>query len=807
MMINLSPANRFFKYIQDAAKLKLEIVCAEKDQAFINSGGTIHYATDTNIVKLYMNPNDVGATRGKRTGYGVVFFDDPDDSAISIASALSQYIFFELTSHAPLLLLQGHDAETRGIYERVTAQSSNLEETAKKELDEKRSKILESLGSLSPTDINSATNEFKSLAPSVYEYLYDESGPRHEWLRIGELLRSNRISRLESFPTMAWSNNPTEAKALAECVTTLHNGKGQWRSLYLAAIWRGLIEKEKSAARQEHRIRSDYTALAMLQHLNEKLEKLNHRVVLITGDSSIHRAASNQLLGENSETFADRYIRSPRAFITSPSVILPREEFTSPRNIKPNFVEGWLDSLLARFGNDVSSDISSMRSIIADEKSISCEEIRKRISQILDSDPNAVSKIQETWTAHTRNTIERHSASSQLSLRSLKAVLGGAIESETSNILSKIDEILKKETDKSWDIFFDTLVETGFELITLPENDWLRTRYPPPINFESFTNTKQFIRKLVDLKPADKSGIGLDEDLKKIDSEDQTGYSKTLAYAFLFADRNRWHVADQLASRAIDIARRIGIKDNSSENDRAYEESNITGREAYYFKSISTRILARRSSDLHKAKEAIINATAAWEMDISKRPNLGIKRTKFDAEICAIKVQNFLFEKSENPNLETPKEGKKLKIMFSCLSEVWDEIDSDGDPWVTLITKRNVLTNIFMVLALIEKSDFEIPIEPAEIEEFRRHFKNNYSKQKMSDGTLLPITFLVESVFIYAQSADKGLTYIEQANLLNQIKIVKRKLALSTHKVSVSPYDRWRYKLLFDLAEKNIVAA
>ena len=67
--MNSSSLSNAYNYIQGAAKLRLRLEPWITDQEFTSNGGIIYYAVDTDVIKVFLNPN-------KDISYASVFIDD-----------------------------------------------------------------------------------------------------------------------------------------------------------------------------------------------------------------------------------------------------------------------------------------------------------------------------------------------------------------------------------------------------------------------------------------------------------------------------------------------------------------------------------------------------------------------------------------------------------------------------------------------------------------------------------------------------------------------------------------------------------
>ena len=88
--MNDTTLSQEFKYIRDAAKLRLQLEPWRTDKKFGGQEDGIFYAVDTDVVKLFSDP--AGLSK-----YANVFPDDDEYIREILAWALGQFIFFRLT--------------------------------------------------------------------------------------------------------------------------------------------------------------------------------------------------------------------------------------------------------------------------------------------------------------------------------------------------------------------------------------------------------------------------------------------------------------------------------------------------------------------------------------------------------------------------------------------------------------------------------------------------------------------------------------------------------------------------------------
>lgn len=158
--------DRLVGYIRSAARLRSEILPFAKDHKRKADGITVHYAFDTNVLKLFVNPSRMGPRSEEGGGgYGVIFDDDDDDSARALGAAISRFAFYRLIGERPLLLLPGHDVEARIIYDAILGRTGRARSRADKQRETLKSN-LEQLGSI--VEIEDRIKWVETHAPAFF---------------------------------------------------------------------------------------------------------------------------------------------------------------------------------------------------------------------------------------------------------------------------------------------------------------------------------------------------------------------------------------------------------------------------------------------------------------------------------------------------------------------------------------------------------------------------------------------------------------------------------------------------------------
>ena len=97
-----------FKYIEDAANRRIGLEPWYIDKEYKENGGHIYYAVDTDVVKLFSDPEN-------NSQYTIFFSSDDLSIRRVLAWALGRYIFYRLTKEQPLLVIPPHHQEIESV--------------------------------------------------------------------------------------------------------------------------------------------------------------------------------------------------------------------------------------------------------------------------------------------------------------------------------------------------------------------------------------------------------------------------------------------------------------------------------------------------------------------------------------------------------------------------------------------------------------------------------------------------------------------------------------------------------------------
>ncbi len=794
----MSAVDELVTYVTAGARLRSELAPFEADFALHQEGGKVFYAVDTNIIWFYLNPGYYGPKRDGIGGYAHVFPGDDDERvrvAEALAAALSRYIIHHLNRfpsngsyvEAPLLLLDGHDAEVRATYDRLVTGVNRQSKTKLVHV----ARLKEALLALERVDEKEEqADQIRSSAQYIIEWLYLDTSELAQAKRISGLLTRGRLARLpaaaERVIGIVGERNRREiSKAFnppADLIDRLWEGK-------LRQDWDQRLRKRKRADR-ELNLRADSHALARLEALNTALAPLKIRVCLITGDRSMIDAASAHRAENQEQTFLEMYIRHPRAFLAARQVLMPAvqdKDYAEDLGL----VSSWLDTLLARFSSDDRPSLKQLSQITSGKL-----ELRPKAERVLELDPQAIGTLKADWARHTLAVRDEHAASSALAQEEIRRVVGKQAYSELHGILDSVEEALSSASDDTWDSYYLALVRTGFDLVQAGggEPRKRRRRNAPPINFETFTEAKEFVRAIVAARGENPFAADeIERRLRLIECQGG-GYAVLLAYAVLFADSGRWHVALLTAQRAIAVAElydqgRISL--SGDENlDKAIRDK-ISGREAFFFAAVAQRMTARDADDLDKAECFLAEARKALERDNRRRDAPADSMLRFDSEGLALALTRYLFRRFSKGNQDSSYlSGEPRRLREEALRKA-NEAALITDDWARRLVERNSLTNVFTCLAFEDPDAAPRDDDPA-ISNAASRLVQMLKDDKSAPKPDVPVTELVAIVGMYAEAAYLPLDRQRRRQLRNGL-LAFEESCKSEQADLIMPYDFDRY--------------
>ena len=749
-------------YIIDAAHQRRLMKPWLNDQQFIKGGGKVAYAVDTDVIMLFTNPVEESIPQEHRSfGYATIFRNDDATLSIAFGQSLAEHIFTKLgPDGGPLMVMPSLEAEIGRVFAAVARDASNSENAARKEVAELRETIEE----LQPFEKqpDRLVEELKKRAPELAKILHGVLGPNARLNRFGRLFSDERIAGLDF---LAERNEWYDAE-LRKLFPAIASIPDLYRLNQLTDDWLKALKETKNRKTYKNRVEDDAQALARLQWMNEKIDSKRFRIVFITGDEAISKAAARS--GETgSGNFRDLYIRNPRAFMADSRVLFPWAD-DDRRTYDLTRGRGFKEKSAPTSACDRQTrDLTELFELFLGELPLD--------NRPLKLSPDMVTDFREKWEDFTSDVAAR---AIPLDLTAQDLGIDGDVVDNITKIMDKVEKVLDKRIDEAWTACFNgTAQSSGFHVLSSER----RPRNAPPLYFDRFKQTTIFVRNLLSTT----GKINLEEYQESLDmlgKEDAgIGYLFNLAFAILFASRGRWSLTAILADRALQK-----VKES--------DDKQLSGREAYYLKAITLRHTARKAADLGKIDDLIHSALACLEEDKKNHEDLKVLPIRFEIERTSAKLALSLFDifcdPISNDNLPSLKE---IQAAFQGYFEKLSDVKSQMDSWIYLNIERNLLTNIFMT-ALLRVFKNEESVDTAKMASLFKRFESNVDD---NNSQKIGLSYLVNVV----HSVSKICLGHGNREFIQKTRGLLSDDAISN--ASVMPYDKQRFEFLRGIVEKR----
>lgn len=759
-------------YILDAAHQRQLMEPWFNDQQFIEDGGKVAYAVDTDVITLFTNPAKQSIPQQHRSfGYATIFRDD-DKLSIAIGQALAEHIFTKLApGGGPLMVMPSLEAEIGRVFAAVARDARRSENAARDQVV----KLREELGPFmdQPEEL---AEQLKTHAPELADILRGARGPNAVLNRFGRLFSEERIAGLDFLAERnEWYD--TELRALFPAIAKIPD---LYQLNRLTDDWRETLKKTKAPKKIEDRVEDDAQALARLQWMNEKIDSERFRIVFITGDEAISEAAAERPGGTESENFRDLYIRDPRAFMADNRVLFPWDDSKRRTHDLTEFLDLFLADVIDRSPRDKRLGAARHDGVLEESEDSLIDINTYRTA--LKRSPNMVTDFREKWKDFTRDVSAR-AISHDFTDRDL--AIDADVAGDIEKMIDKVEQVPERRIDEAWSACFDTATRSGFILSSaskgnLASESKLRPRNAPPLYFDRFEETTKFVRALLFT-----TGKGNPQEyqnsLNMLKKEDEgTGYLFNLAFAMLFASMGRWPLTAILADRALQKVQESG-------------DERFSGREAYYLKAITLRHTARKADDLKKIDGLIKKALACLKEDKKNHKGLKVLPIRFEIERTSAELALSLFaiflQSGSHNNFRSLGE---IQTTFQGYLKLSDDEKSRMDRWIYLNIKRKLLANIFMT-TLLRVFKNEESVNPEAMTPLFNRFElniNDDSLQKIGISYLVRVVYSVSKIWL--RRGTKTFAR-ETIALLSDQAIVD---------ASVMPYDKQRFKFLRDIVKR-----
>lgn len=726
---------------------------------------TVLHAVDVDVVKLFTDPFEVAVRNERRHyGYGEVFPDEGKDNAIGVGRVLAHFIFYQLGGKyppPPLLLLPPIDQELREVFRGVMRDAMLEGNKAREQVAEvqKLSAQLENI-----EDRDEQVSLLVEAAPDLFRFLAGTRGMCAEMERFSRLVGNKRIAPLDQALDQHLGSIDTWQQAFQPPTNLADRIQFVARSRF----WFDEIMK-KPRAKSASRVQDDALMLTRLEWINKQLPD-NVRLVLITGDQTIHEAAQAYIPENKKLCFADLWLRHPRSYLAEPEVLSPETQ-AGKIEAETDFIK-WLDTFLGKLELSGSDYRGALGKLLADP----LEELEGKALNVLNSHPKVLEEFKQRWSTYTRVALLNH----KFVGTSEPANSGGneqvaQLAAKTLGHLEVVEQVLDNEISEKWVAVFNSAIEAGFLFV---RQEGKRSRNPPVLYFESLPQARKFVRKVLE---ADTQNEITDfvKDVNELRIEEKSEYTYTLAFGMLFAAQGSWSVAAILAERALDLVKKV------------QDGSLITGREAHYLQAVARRHKIRKLADLEKIAISLNNAQACLDEERQTRQQHLDGDYRFASERVALNVTYRLFERFSNKSIQddVPTLDQieiSIKGLIEKNADRWLQSNDEPKKWVARNVERKLLVNLFMVSLLHADGTQPFP------EALRTYFKL-FKQSVECNQNPIPKTFYVESLYLVYQWWQEN-DALEKKKLR---KMIQNYLADNQiQEKSIMPYDIARFTYL-----------
>ena len=499
-----------FANIQSIRDLRFILQSWTEDEKYIRDGGKIYYAIDSDIIKMYSNPDEVYR-------YVKVLSTDDDESLKLLSRSLSNFMFNE--SRYTYLSIKPHYNELFRIIYAIWSESPKDINNFLKQINDIKYQI--NSGS---TDIDGVYAVLEKNTEILIRYLMDEDvGSIAELEKINYLLRSKLINIYDYeesvgeekwlFPELYDQLNITDKQKLID-------GCDKWFKLLMSFTPNTLPVSDDKIEKYRYNIFVDAEVLTRIEYINQMIQSTNRKLVLITGDLKIHKAAKK-------ENF--KYIRDPKMFFASPSF------FKGDKKIfkNQNRLFDWIETSL--LGDAEDNDGKALEKFIKENN----ETISANILE-----------FKTTWDMYVRRNLLDYGFRGN-NKKNVKDFIA-------NHSYEEIYALINKKVISSWYDSWELSLRFGtWAIANLEENkpqigNILPKRGLPALKLTfSATNTKleQLYKTL-----SHKTLLDRLTTFAELKNEDKTDYGVFLLYALAFGSAGKWPVSYILAKIALNTA-------------------------------------------------------------------------------------------------------------------------------------------------------------------------------------------------------------------------------------------------------------
>lgn len=740
------------------------------DQEFAIQGGTIFYAVDTDVVKLFSDPAD-------KLDYAAIFPDDEEQTRGIMARALGQFIFFRLTKNQPLFVIPPHDYEMDRVFTWIARHAAR--ERKKTAYD--WPKLEKHLNEYKLTkNMDALLHSLKKEPLDLIRFVYGEGvGYIAELSRINELLKKGRLLHIERYVDRR--NGKPWTLPLLHDETDTEDYDILKR---LSKSWFDRLKKEDQG-KNDQAIKDDADVMARLEWSNRELELEGgkKRLVLISGALYLHRGAAKYRWSNNNQTFADLFIRHPKVFLAAPDFLTAQGMNEKELSMEPKLSPlRWLDVFLARFETKLLDYDYVTSTSLLKVLALNNEQGIELADKLLEKDPDVIVKLKQK----SKQFVD--CAGVEYGLSSQRKPLEKIVTIITEDSLKELREKVNRQAIKVLRNFWEVTTVAGFWFAynldldqrqgVLDTKQDLPKRGVPTLRFtlEPAATRAKILYRTLRHEEITQRKVTFNT------SEDPSGYTEFLLYALAFGAAGRWNAALALSEFALQI---VDSKAGIDEIPKGHES--ITGNEAVYLLAWAIRHDAKTASQLHKARQYLKKAQPLKAEATGDGTDI-----RYESESIALNITYHLFRLFSRETIpqNTPTLSQCQEKALELLRKI--EKDKDEEEEIRIIVKKQVMAYLFCALLLRQFKEKETVKEQEmrEILEWLPRFKAILDRTEPCTKTCftLPVYLVASSLY----GSKKKRKRCEQAakNILNQEKV---------QRCYVMPYDEALYAFFMDI--------
>ncbi len=805
----------FSEDLRSAIDLRVQFYGRELDVGPFSLGQRVLYAVDGNIINYFFKCDEdvfsLQLIRRNRNAFEI--FRGNSELEVGgqediLAYCLSRYLFYMLPDESgerlPLLLLPGHDIEARNAYDTIV-RSLDESLTQKRMVREYVIDLLDKLNAMPEDDAKTYLEENRQDITKKSHAIND---PHEKLFRYNKLLKHSRLMRLKRASFLkAFNDLKQEGSPHPFAVETVDDAIALTHAESSYDYW----SKSLNSSITGKMLANDLDALTTLDLLNRRLRKRNVRVVLFTLNEKIIEVGRGYRPyiedgGDYSQyTFTDLFIRHPVALLSAPEILQP-----GVPGVRESELSDWLELLLAQYTGYGRYTVNEFRSRLADKDDA---EINDLARGALSEAPDTHTKLISDWVGHLDTLEQAHEMTSEIARLDIVELIGES-NRDKATVLERLDDHIVGLVEDSWDDFFETAYEAGYELIDMGNRDAsIPRRNVPPLVFRLKDGpASQFMKSINRANGLAETEAIVEDLLEAIDEDDRekSNYLRLLCYGLLFAYTERWYVTRLLAQRAIYYAKKVAPKELTAINRQ--EWNFVSGREAYYLRALAGKLTARSDRELNKIRE-LLREGLRRQRDIDRlfekhrEPDdknvVQLTGLRFEAELVSVDLAEVLFRNypASGKRINEKELHSKLESIYTNAKAAMKSAPDCSEKWVREYVEINLRSNIFMVAALAEERGLK---SLASDDELRGYFaaqtEQLISAYGTNHGTRIFASALDVILVVYL-AARLGIPKSEFQLFYNEYTQIKRNMGNRPDWVAITPYDRRRFKSLVSMIE------